>query len=107
MKSLKLGNALSDAGEMNEEQLRGELDKARRSLDAIKSSKTAWIMFLLAFGFLFGAWYTGQQARESSKLGYEAGVLSTDEDRAAAREKAREDQQHLLCDANGRNCVNK
>ena len=107
MKNWKLGDALIDADDMNEEQLRGELHRAKKATDAANSSKIGWIMFLLFFGFLFGAWYSGQQSRESFKHGYEAGVLSTNEGQAAARERGREDQEHFVCDANGRNCVNK
>ena len=56
MKNSKLGDASMVAEDMNEEQLRSELHKARKATEAANSSKIGWIMFLLLFGCLFGAW---------------------------------------------------
>ena len=93
--------------DMNEEQLRLALLKMTKELEAVRHSRSVWIVCLLIFAFFFGAWYSGQQARSSLKVGFERGYSSTAEGRAAIQDKALQDQAHLACDANGHNCINK
>ena len=92
---------------MNDESLEIELQKALKAVEDAKASKVSWIVWIVLLGLLFGAWYTGQHARESYELGYSAGVLSTDEGREAARRKLLEDRARFVCDSNGRNCRNR
>lgn len=89
------------------EEMDQKLTAALKAAEDARASRTAWIMYLLLAGFLGGSWFAGHQGQAGYALGYEAGRLSTAEGQAAAAEKILDDQKHLSCDANGRNCVNR
>jgi hypothetical protein len=82
--------------------------KTLNSIEALKVSRARWIVWLVVLGYFGGAWYSGQHARESYAKGYEAGRLSTAEGRETAElERLQQARDHLVCDANGRNCYNR
>ena len=89
------------------EELKQQVAEMRKKLDAARSKATGLIILILFFGYLGGAWYSGQHARESFDRGFEAGFLSTQEGRDAQHAKFLEGLQHLACDPNGNRCVNK
>jgi len=72
-----------------------------------EAGNARWIAWLLAVGYLGAAWYSIEHARESYALGYQAGRLSTAEGRYQAESTRSQAAEHVGCDANGRNCINR
>ena len=84
------------------ENLEQQLASANAQISKLRERLTAWTVVLVVGGLLFGAWYSGQHARDyylrGQKEGYEAGLVAPDAERdeALAHRARLQDQTNCL-----------
>ena len=84
-----------------------EKEAAKKALEDARHRKYAWVAWTLLLCLGVGVWFAREQASKYYALGFEAGVMSTEEGRLTRQMQSDAAQARMACDERGQRCVNR